>query len=273
MIEFAARAVCVLVLAFSGLAPVSAIAGERDDLYCAERGLGHWFYCTRPEPEAEVEEQAEAAPPARPMSEEEALLAEAEAFQRRLDELRLLAAYAPTEERVRTYQAMQWRAMEGAALFSDYWRRNVWSDPALDYSVRRPVAQYARSEWIDQRSMEMTADLAGLSERYGLFYFYRSDCPYCARFSPVLRYFADSHGVEVRAVSVDGGPSPEFPDARLDTGQFELLLGGREAVVPAVMLLNTETNTTHWVSFGAISGQELAQRIFVTMSREPGEDY
>ena len=64
-----------------------------------------------------------------------------------------------------------------------------------------------------------------------------------------------------------------FPDARPDTGQFSRLLQGRQAVVPAVLLLDVETDTPHWITFGLISGQELAERIFVTMTREPGEDF
>ena len=43
--------------------------------------------------------------------------------------------------------------------------------------------------------------------------------------------------------------------------------------MPAVLLLNTETNEPQWITFGLVSGQELAERIFVSMTREVGEDY
>lgn len=263
-------AVCAAsIVALSAVAAPAAGADEGDDLYCAERSLGQWFYCRSPEPEPE-DEQTPAAPPPRT---DEQLEAEAEEFRQELERARLLATYAPTAERVAHYQQLQWQATERAALFADHWRRNTWSDASLDYTTIRPVAQYAKHEWTDQRREEMTDDLADMSDSYGLFYFYRSDCPYCQRFSPVLRDFADRFGVEVKAVSVDGGPMPDFPNAERDQGQFQRLLEGRQSVVPAVLLLNTETRTPHWITFGLISGEELAERIFVTMSREPGEDF
>ena len=266
----AAMVLAIGLLALSG----TAIGQEpaRSEFYCDDRGLGHWFYCR-----TEVEEEDEAAenvatPDPSEMTRAE-LLETAEAFRQRLEEQRLLAVYAPTRENVMEYQQLQWQATSRAATFSDHWRRNTWGNSELDYTVQRPVAQYARHAWLDERGDELSQTLSNMSDNYGLFYFYRSDCPYCQRFSPVLRGFADQFGVEVRAISVDGGPMDDFPNARRDEGQFARLLQGQPAVVPAVLLLNTETNEPQWITFGLISGQELAERIFVSITREVGEDY
>jgi conjugal transfer pilus assembly protein TraF len=72
-------------------------------------------------------------------------------------------------------------------------------------------------------------------------------------------------------VSVDGGPNEVFQDYRINQGQFERLLEGESAVVPAVMLLDTFTNEHHWVSFGLISQDELASRIHRIVSNIEGE--
>lgn len=253
----------------AGHAQSHARGEQNEQFYCGERSLGHWFYC-RTEEEEEAEPQAAADPSTMSRSQ---LLESAEEFRQRLEEQRLLAVWAPTQENVQAYQEMQWQATMRAATFSDQWRRNTWGNSELDYTVQRPVAQYARHEWLDQRGLEMDDALEHMSDNYGLFYFFRSDCPYCQRFSPVLRGFADRYGVEVRAISVDGGPMPSFPGARRDEGQFARLLAGQPAVVPAVLLLNTETNEPQWITFGLVSGQELAERIFVSMTREVGEDY
>jgi len=267
-VKWAVLAACVFTM-FS--APSLAQEREGEGFYCGDRDLGHWFYCRSEEPADE--EPAEAATPDPDEQSRAELLESAEAFRQRLEEQRLLAVWHPTEENVMEYQRMQWEATARSATFSDQWRRNTWGNSELDYTVRRPVAQYARHEWLDQRGEEMAASLANMSDSYGLFYFYRSDCPYCQRFSPVLRGFADRFGVEVRAVSVDGGPMADFPNARRDEGQFARLLEGQDAVVPAVLLLNTQTNEPQWITFGLISGQELAERVFVSMTREVGEDY
>ena len=266
--------VVALVAAVTMASPASAQVREpeRSGLYCG-RDLGHWFYCSRPEPESEEELEPTAAPATPIPATREQVLEEAQAYVAELENARLTAAYSPTPENVRYYQELQYDATERAAVYTDHWRRNVWSDASLDYTTRRPMAQFANHTFVDERAAEMETDLANLSDDYGLFYFYRSDCPYCQRFSPVLRAFADRYGVEVRAISVDGGPMPDFPNATLDRGEFARLLEGRESVVPAVLLLDTATNTPHWVTFGLISGQELAERIFVTMSREVGEDF
>tara|TARA_R110000744_G_scaffold91550_1_gene177550 strand:- start:74100 stop:74921 length:822 start_codon:yes stop_codon:yes gene_type:complete len=255
--------------ALAAAGPNEAIGQGEDDRYCGSQNLGHWFYCHPPQDEAERDPEASDTA----QMTREAVLESAEAFRQRLEEQRLLAVWAPTQENVMTYQQMQWEATVRAATFSDQWRRNTWGNSQLDYTVQRPVAQYARHEWLDQRGAEMTEALAHMSDEYGLFYFYRSDCPFCQRFSPVLRAFADHYGAEVRAISVDGGPMPDFPGARTDAGQFQQLLAGQPAVVPAVLLLNTQTNEAEWITFGLISGQDLADRIFVTMTREVGEDY
>ena len=267
---FAAAAAMTFVAGFPATAQTPFETGSR--FYCGDRDLGHWFYCSRPEPEEE-EERPDVTMPPPALSSREEELERARTYVQEIEEARLIAAYNPTPENVLYYQRLQYDMTERSAMFTDRWRRNTWSDAALDYTTERPMAQYARHEWLDQRSAEIEQDLADLSDQYGLFYFYRSDCPYCQRFSPVLRAFADRYGVEVRAISVDGGPMPDFPGARRDTGQFERLLQGRSSVVPAVLLLDVETDTPHWITFGLISGQELAERIFVTMSREVGEDF
>jgi conjugal transfer pilus assembly protein TraF len=241
-------------------------------LYCG-RDLGHWFYCSRPAPEPDAQREEAVSPAAAIRATREQTLQDAKAYVAELEHARLIAAYSPTPENVRYYQELQYDATERAAVYTDHWRRNVWSDASLDYTTRRPMAQFANHTFVDERAAEMTTDLANLADQAGLFYFYRSDCPYCQRFSPVLRGFADRYGVEVRAISVDGGPMPDFPNATPDRGEFARLLEGRQSVVPAVLLLDTETGTPHWITFGLISGQELAERIFVTMSREVGEDF
>jgi conjugal transfer pilus assembly protein TraF len=64
-----------------------------------------------------------------------------------------------------------------------------------------------------------------------LFFFYRSDCPYCHAFAPTLAAFQARHGIQVVAISVDGGPLPGFPNARPDNGIATTL---KVSQVPAV---------------------------------------
>ena len=148
-------------------------------LYCG-RDLGHWFYCSRPAPEPDAQREEAVSPAAAIRATREQTLQDAKAYVAELEHARLIAAYSPTPENVRYYQELQYDATERAAVYTDHWRRNVWSDASLDYTTRRPMAQFANHTFVDERAAEMTTDLANLSDQYGLFYFYRSDCPYCA---------------------------------------------------------------------------------------------
>src|SRR3546814_16081456 len=85
--------------------------------------------------------------------------------------------------------------------------------------------------------------MANLSQRYGLFYFYAQSCGACDLFSPILRSVADSHGMAVMAVSMDGGPSRDFPNYVVDAGQRARMgVPGNET--PALVLFDTVTKRT-----------------------------
>ena len=261
---------CIVTL---GIGSSAAQPSEGDALYCEKRSLGTWFYCETPEPE-EPEPAPEIAPPTLPpLTSEEMLLQDAKAFQQAVEDARMLAVYDPTPARVEHYQFMQAQAVYKATMFADHWRRNTRGNPDLDYTTRRPVATYAKQTWMDVRRDEREQVLADLSKEYALVYFFEGTCPYCQRFAPVLKRFSEKYGVHIKAVSVDGLGNQHFPNAERDQGQFTTLLAGQRRVVPAVMLYHRETKAPTWLTFGLVSQEELAERIFVTMARPVGEDY
>lgn len=243
---------------------IAPVAAQEDPFYCAERQLGRYFYCERPkEPEGTKFDA-----PAAPISASE----EMAGVRERLEELRAEAVLRPTEAAVRDYIVYQREQLDRASTFSDVWRRLLWTDPNLDYNLLRPVSGIAKQAWLDGRKEDRRATLAHLRDRYGLFYFYAASCSACTEFSPILRAFADTHGLTVKAVSVDGGPNPSFPDAVIDRGQMERLgLGG--SPTPALVLFDTETRAVTPVAFGIVSHAELEDRIFVLTQKETGEDY
>jgi conjugal transfer pilus assembly protein TraF len=250
---------------------VSATAGEasprQDPFYCAERSLGRYFYCASPLeeelPPAEAETTVTASPSA---------TAEVEAIRTQLEELRAEAVLRPTPESVASYIRFQREQLDRASTFSDMWRRALWMDPSLDYNLERPASGFAKRAWLDGRKDERQQALAGLKDRYGLFYFYAASCSACQTFSPVLRGLADAHDLTVKAVSTDGGPSAAFPAWVRDSGQKERL-GFADAPVPAVILFDSETKEVTPVAFGVTSQAELEERLFILTQKEPGADY
>ncbi|WP_081871702.1 conjugal transfer protein TraF [Parvularcula oceani] len=239
-----------------------------DTVYCGERKLGRYFYCDRPRRARESAPDVIESVSSSPLTAKE----EVGAIQERLVELRAEAVLRPTTESVSAYIRFQREQLDRASTFSDVWRRALWSDPSLDYTLQRPVSGVSKRAWLDARKGDRNEILASLGDRYGLFYFYAASCSACQEFSPILRGFADAHGISVKAVSVDGGPSPHFPGAVLDSGQMAKLgLGG--APTPALALFDTETREVTPVAFGVVAQSELEERIFVLTRTDPGEDY
>ena len=230
--------------------------------WCEDSGssLGWHFYCDR-------KEEAEPPPDPAPREAEGSAAEKIRAMRRALEEARAEAILNPTTANVTAYLSLQRETLQRAAAFSDAFRRTVWAAPELDYTLKRPVGALAKQVWSDERRRARDAALARLGDRYGLIYLGRAGCAGCKVFGPLLRAFARRHGLDVLAVSLDGGALEGWPEAVPDNGRAARLgLGG--APVPALALFDTETKRVLPVGFGVMAG-----RIFALTALEPGHDY
>ena len=235
-----------------------------DDFYCGERKLGQWFYCTKPK--AVV--PAKSLPPVAVETAAERLAA----ITRQLDELKAKAILEPSQENVIAYVRFQREQLDRASTFSDTWQRALWQNPDIDYTLQRPVNTVAKRAWLDNRKADRDQVLTNLGQRYGLFYFYAQSCGACEVFSPILRSVADSHRMAVMAVSMDGGPSRDFPNYVVDSGQRARMgISGNET--PALVLFDTATKRTIPVGYGILSADEIMDRIFMLTNTKAGSDY
>ena len=230
--------------------------------------LGWHFYCDRDREDAEENVPAKQPQPARPASSMERILE----MRRALEEARAKAILDPSPENVSSYLRLQQETLQRAASFSDAFRRTVWGNPNLDYTLRRPVGALAKRVWSDERRTERAGVLARLGERYGLIYLGSAQCSGCRVFGPLLRAFALRHGLDVLAVSLTGEPLEGWPEAVADEGRAARL-GLTSRVVPAVFLYDTQTSRTLPVSFGVVAEDQLAERIFAITAQEVGSDY
>ena len=236
-----------------------------DDFYCRERKLGTWFYCERPsaprtEPKAAVPATSEPA------------AARLAAISRQLEELKAKAILEPSEENVTAYIRYQREQLDRASLFSDVWQRAVWQNPDIDYTLQRPVSTLGKRAWIDNRRGEQEATLRRLSQRYGIFYFYAQSCGACEIFAPILKALSDKSGVNVVAVSMDGGPNRVFPNYVVDVGQHARM-GLTSKATPALVLYDTVQRRPIPIGTGVLSADEITERIFILTNTKPGSDF
>lgn len=176
----------------------------------------------------------------------------------------------PTEANMKEFLKANQYVMNKGSTFSDEWRRTVWKNPDLDYSLRRPVNSTAINSYNLQQTALQNNNIANLSQKYGLFFFFRSNCPYCHALSPTLRYFQQHYGMEIFPISLDGGGLPEFPNPHMDNGMAAKL---NITTVPAVYLGDKQDRSLAPISFGVISLSELVERIYTLTQTTPGSSY
>ena len=221
--------------------------------YWQQHREGWFWYRDPPPPKARPSPKEPAAPP-KPRE-----LADFEAMQQRLETLKRVAVMNPTDDNLMAYMRFQRMVMDRSQVFADRWQRLVWREPSLDYaSEGRPTNTLAIAAFDERLRETDTAAVRKLAATHGLVFVFRSDCPFCHRFAPVLKRFAQQHGLAVLAVSLDGGTLPEYPDARPDNG-IAARLNAR--AVPALYLTQPSRREFSVVGFGLMSDTDLLERL------------
>ena len=219
-----------------------------------------WFWYRDPPPPKARPTPKKLTTPARPRE-----LGDFEAMQQRLETLKRVAVMNPTDDNLMAYMRFQRMVMDRSQVFADRWQRLVWREPSLDYaSDGRPTNTLAIAAFDQRQSEQDRAAVRQLATTHGLVFVFRSDCPFCHRFAPILKRFAQQHGLAVLAVSLDGGALPEYPDARTDNGVAARL---NARAVPALYLTQPSRREFRPVGFGMMSDTDLLERI-AALARE-----
>lgn len=250
--------VAMLVLPPAGMAQPSAPA------YWADTWRG-WHFYEDPEPDAMARPPLPAPkvahPAPKPSASKPAEIVEFERLQKSLEQTRQIAIMRPSEANVRRYMELEAKVVARASTFADMAQRIAWSTPDLDPTLQgRPVNAKA-IEVFDQLQMsQRSQSISALGRDHVLFFFFRGDCPYCHAFAPTLLALEARHGIQVVAISIDGGAMPGFADARRDNGIATTLKVNQ---VPAVFLAQPFTGRITPIGFGVLSEAQLVERIAI----------
>ena len=218
-----------------------------------------WFWYRDPAP---VKRRPNAKPA---VSQRQKDLTDFKAMQQRLDDLKRIAVMNPTNDNLTAYMRYQRWVMNKSARFAERWQRLVWSVPELDYGLTgRPTNAMAINAFDDQHRDKDADTVHSLAATHGLLFVFRSDCPFCHRFAPILKRFEQEFGMTVLAISLDGAALPEYPHAQSDNGFAARL---NPSAVPALYLTAPTTREIQPVGFGLMSLSELIERI-ATLARD-----
>lgn len=184
-----------------------------------------------------------------------------------------LAVMNPTPANMRAYLEANTIMMQKSAMFADMWRRTVWQNSEFDFNVQNPQANFAQTSIKYERELKKKQAVADIARDYGVFFFARSDCPYCKLQAPVLRELSRQFGIEVMAITLDGGAIEGFPDARPDNGvSFRVSQGQGIQMVPALYLIARNSPEAVLLGAGVLAMDEIVERINVFTQLQPGMD-
>lgn len=224
----------------------------------------HWYDDPVEEKIEEVKpSQSDTAPPSTVSATDEMKV-----LQKILEEAKNKAVLYPTEENIVNYVEMQNQVMNNSRDFAKGWQSMLLNHPELNFQVSHPTNQIGRQVYLDQKSDAQDQSIHEFFKDKGLYFFFRSTCPYCQKFAPILKDFADKYQITVLPISLDGIGLREFPDFKTDQGQAQKF---NVTVEPSLFVVDPKLGKAIPVSYGLMSEDALQQRIYDIATQFNGE--
>lgn len=231
-----------------------------------DRKRGWYWYEDPPEEVEETEELPESTEGTKAVSEGELAL---QKLKQQGENWEIAAAQAlinPTPETVAEYMRQTSQISTQANSFAQVGQQLIWTDPNFNYAAKggRPTSTQELVGYSEKKTQEQNRALGEIAQKKGLIYYFTSTCPYCKRFSPIIKKFAEQNGITIIPVSLDGVGVPEFPYPKKNYA-----LGSKLEVegVPAVFMVDPEKNAVAKVSYGFTSYSGLIDRLMAAYTR------
>ncbi len=166
----------------------------------------------------------------------------------------------PSFKNVKSYQELQKDMMDRAENFSEMWMNVLYNTPHLDHTLITPVNHKSRHLYFDQKKQNTTEIIQNLSNEYGLFFFFDSQCRYCQEFAPIVQLFSKVYNWEVIPITADGGNLKEFPRPLENNG---IINKWKIDVFPSLFAVNPNTEDVIPIAYGMASLDEIETRIML----------
>jgi len=163
-----------------------------------------------------------------------------------------------TEESLLSYIKVHKETFDRAQRFTDMWAVVMYTHPENDFASSNPMSTAGHEIYAEDKKVSEDDYLAAQKDKVGLFFFFTSTCPYCQKQSKLLKVFSDTYGWAVKAVTQDGRPLPEFPQAVTDNGMGEQL---GVTKVPVIFLAIPDEQFLVPVGTGLITMDDLRVRL------------
>jgi conjugal transfer pilus assembly protein TraF len=191
-------------------------------------------------------------------------------FQKQVEDYHNVAVINPTPENTKRAMEYRYKALQVAGTFDDRSREASLVSPQFTFDADpnvRPTDTMSMQAFDLQRKSSQETMIRSLAKTHGIYFFFRSDCPYCHAYAPFLRNFAEKFGLAIFAISMDGGPIPAFPNAPADNGMAlkiarQLGIPMDQFRVPATFLARPpQLDSIIPLGFGVLNDAEMLDRI------------
>lgn len=266
---------CLIMVVSALSQSVMADAGAQVDqrqskpkTYFNDRERG-WFWYEDPVEEVEEKQKrpepmaGSGAPSTPVLTPREILKKQGEAWEDSLAE----AILNPTKENYQRYLAMTNQIQQQSQDFATGFKQAIWVTPEYDYTLQKPRTTQAIVAQNQEQLRLKEDELYRLSQENGLIFFFRSDCPYCHRFAPVLKKFSEQYGFTVIPVSLDGQGLPEYPYPKPN---YDIGRKLNVSVVPAVFMVNPDSNSVSAVGYGYADWTKLTTKVLFAAQQLEG---
>jgi len=225
--------------------------------YYKDRERGYFFYEEDPDKKKQQLELPLPSTPGAPAEQPPPM--SVKWLQQKLEETRIAAIDNPTRENVELYVYLQKISMDKAEKFALMSQQVALINPDLDESMENPTTSVARKARMNATDSEQLRVLSQLSKQIGIYYFFKSDCQYCAKQNGVLQAMTKKYGFYVMPVSVDhaGLLDGSFPEWVPDRGQAARL---NISATPTLYLFHPP-NDIAFLSVGVQTESQLQKRI------------
>lgn len=186
------------------------------------------------------------------------------------DRLLDLAVVTPSEANVLAYHEFKTKMLAQSEKFSAVSQTVIWANPSIDYNATNPVANFAQTSQRIQKNRDEEQLLRDLSRSHGIVFFFRGDCGPCHAQAPIFVEMQRNYGINVLAVSMDGGRIPGFENAKRDNGISKRLTGGRGVeMTPMSFLVSRDLSEIKMLGAGILAEDEILNRIRLIKTRTP----
>lgn len=243
------------------LFPIVSNANNWDYEYCEKEDLGWNFYCDPdlrdqdPQDSRKIQSKSDKQEQTKELNPKERLAK----IRERLENLQALSILEPTKKNILAYERYKNAMYDRVTEVTQKTTQLIWQTPELNYSLKHPVSTIGKRIYNDEVDTKEKKRFNNLHKEYGIIYFMRGGCPYCQKFSPVIKRFGDDYNITIKVISTDGTGTGTFADFITDDGHARKF---NVQAVPAVYLYRSSDQLIIPISTGFIARDDLENRIF-----------